>query len=232
MGAVVTVLERVYAACGALVAATPALRDFAPWPDTPMPVHKDPVSVPTVVHLHDLFVGARSSQSEIGRSPPEHQDRARNRSPGSAVAEPALPQLHQDVIDATLAAADTIEWRRTYTEAEVGADFLARYGYFELLGPTGHFEDQTTRAYIGYWGPSLHYPWHAHPAEECYYVLAGAADFHIESGSSRCAVGEHQIHTGNQPHAMTVPADGPGLLTFVLWRGAGLGENATMSSAA
>ncbi len=134
----------------------------------------------------------------------------------------AIPQHHQDLIDAILASADDIEWRRTYTEQEVGADFMRRYGYFELLGPSGHFFDQSTRAFIGYWGTGLHYPWHAHQAEELYFVIAGSAEFAVSEERCHRGVGDTQLHTANQPHAMTTAKDGHGILTFVMWRGDGL----------
>ena len=41
--------------------------------------------------------------------------------------------------DAIRATAHLAQWKHTYTEEEVGADFLNRYGYYELFGPTGHF---------------------------------------------------------------------------------------------
>ena len=75
-------------------------------------------------------------------------------------------------------------WQQTYTEAEVGADFLSRYGWFELVGPTGHYLSDSTRAFIAFWGADLHYPAHLHEAEELYYVLAGSAEFHSEGQPS------------------------------------------------
>ena len=32
-----------------------------------------------------------------------------------------------------------VNWKQTYEEKDVGKDFLEKYGYFELFGPTGHF---------------------------------------------------------------------------------------------
>lgn len=124
-------------------------------------------------------------------------------------------------VAAIAAAAPAANWQQSYTEDEVGRDFLNRYGYFELIGPTGHFLSGQTRAYIAYWGDHLYYPWHLHQAEEIYYVLAGQAQFESE-GQEEAIVGPGgtRYHASNQPHAMTT-FDQP-ILALVLWRGAGL----------
>ena len=133
---------------------------------------------------------------------------------------PTLP-LCRPLLDATRALAAHAHWKRTYTEAEVGADFRARYGYFELFGPAGHFHSASLRGYLGFWGAGLHYDWHHHQAEEIYFILAGSAEFHAEN-QPPVTIGPGQIrqHTAHQPHAMTTH-DNP-VLTFVLWRGTGL----------
>ena len=77
----------------------------------------------------------------------------------------AAPARCRPFVDAIRAATAHAHWKRTYTEAEVGADFLARYGYFELFGPTGHFHSHQLRGYIAYWGEGLNYDWHHHEAE-------------------------------------------------------------------
>jgi len=126
------------------------------------------------------------------------------------------------------AAAPHSEWRRSYSEAEVGADFLARYGWFELLGPEGHFHSDTHRAYVGIWGRDLYYPWHAHEAEEVYYCAAGSAIFEAEGAAPvTLTPGQTQTHSANQPHAMTTQ-DAP-ILTFVLWRGRGMSGKPAMT---
>ena len=86
---------------------------------------------------------------------------------------PRTAPFHAAVRD----AARLADWYQTYTEAEVGADFLARYGWFELVGPTGHFRANDVRAYVAYWGEGLTYDWHVHEAEELYFVVGGEAEF-------------------------------------------------------
>lgn len=129
--------------------------------------------------------------------------------------------------EAVRGIADYADWQQTYSEAEVGADFLARYGWFELVGPEGHFRSEGLRAYIAYWGAHLYYPWHLHEAEELYYILAGQALFEAEGMAPQMlGPGDLRLHAANQPHAMTT-TDSP-VLALVLWRGAGLAEAARM----
>ena len=128
---------------------------------------------------------------------------------------------------ALAAAAPCVNWQQTYTEAEVGADFLARYGWFELIGPTGHFVSETCRAYIAFWGANLVYDWHLHEAEELYYCISGNALFRAEGLTDVLLTpGQTRFHTANQLHAMTT-LDDP-ILTLVLWRGPGLVDTPRM----
>lgn len=130
---------------------------------------------------------------------------------------PETMPLHNAVAQ----AARHVDWRQTYTEDEVGAHFLANYGYFELFGPDGHFRTPEARAYIAYWGPKLYYDWHCHEAEELYVVLSGEALFHIDGGPDLLLrPGDTRLHGSWQSHAMTT-LEQP-ILTLVLWRGAGL----------
>ena len=146
------------------------------------------------------------------------------------VAAYGAPSHAPDFVAAIRAAAPLMEWRQSYTEAEVGAEFLSRYCYFELFGPRGHFRTDQARGYVGYWGEELHYDWHAHEAEELYFVLGGSARFMAEGrDDALVSAGETQHHKHNQRHAMTT-GDEP-ILTYVLWRGAGLAGMPTMSEA-
>ncbi|WP_136442167.1 dimethylsulfonioproprionate lyase family protein [Pacificoceanicola onchidii] len=141
----------------------------------------------------------------------------------SLLAQNPLPgnRQTQPVTAALCAAAGQAEWRQTYSEAEVGAAFLANYGYLELYGPSGHFHTNTARGYIGYWGPGLRYDWHLHEAEELYACLSGAAEFQARGVPDKTiSTGGTAEHACNQPHAMTT-TDQP-FLAYVVWRGAGL----------
>ena len=134
----------------------------------------------------------------------------------SAFDEDGLP-----IIDAIRAACPYASWQRTYTEDEVGADFRARYGYFELFGPTGHFHSDQLRCYVGYWGGGLYYDWHNHEAEELYFCVGGSGEFKAE-GEADCAIhpGQSKFHHSMQLHAMTTH-EKP-FLCLAYWRGQGM----------
>lgn len=125
------------------------------------------------------------------------------------------------LMNAIVAAATAAYWQRTHSEAEVGRDFLERYGWFELVGPGGHFRSDQTRAYISCWGEGLYYSWHLHEAEELYFILAGSAYFEADGlEPALLGPGDTRLHASNQPHAMTT-FDRP-VLGLVLWRGSGM----------
>lgn len=141
---------------------------------------------------------------------------------------PACPHTARTV-QALRAVAPHADWHRTYSIAEVGEDFHNRYGWFELVGPGGHFRADGLRAYVAYWGVGLTYPRHRHPAEEIYYILAGSARFAADGlATETLHAGEARLHVSEQAHAMTTPDEA--VLTLVLWRGAGLEQNARITS--
>ena len=141
--------------------------------------------------------------------------------PGPVTATGPAAAETRALQQAISALAPNAEWRLTYTEEEVGADFLQRFGWFELVGPEGHYRSDEIRAYVAYWGENLYYPWHLHEAEELYYILAGEALFEAEGDAPvTLRPGDIRIHRSNQPHQMTTGASP--VLALVLWRGAGL----------
>ncbi|MHA7773222.1 dimethylsulfonioproprionate lyase family protein [Roseibium sp. M-1] len=177
-----------------LYAETEAMRDFAPWPDNLVWSEREPVALPVAGH-----VGGWDETSD-----------------GTAASS-----VHNDVHKAMAEAAAHAEWRLTYTEEQVGAHFLENYGYFELFGPDGHYRTSEARAYVAYWGPWLFYDWHHHEAEELYVIVSGSGLFHLEGGADGLLKrGDTRLHGSWQKHAMTT-GDEP-ILTFVMWRGAGL----------
>ena len=81
-----------------------------------------------------------------------------------------------------------MKWKTTYSENEVGSDFIKRYGWFDLIGPNGPFYMNNTRIMIGYWGENLNYQMHWHLAEEAYVPLDGSALFWSEYNGKRLLV--------------------------------------------
>ncbi|MDJ0628180.1 MAG: dimethylsulfonioproprionate lyase family protein [Rhodobacter sp.] len=131
------------------------------------------------------------------------------------------------VTRAVQAAAPHAEWRQSYSEREVSADFLNRYGHFELFGPHGHFHSSELRGYIGIWGSGLDYDWHSHEAEELYYCLFGTPRFRSKSKpETTLQPGGTRHHTPCEVHRMqtcTTP-----FLCYAVWKGPGLAGRPAM----
>lgn len=130
---------------------------------------------------------------------------------------------------AAQAVAPFADWRCSYTEDDVGAVFLANYGFIELYGPTGHYHCENARGFVAYWGQGLYYDWHVHAAEELYFVLSGEALFRSEGMPDVVLTrGETRLHKSWQPHAMETQS--APILVFVPWRGAALGAPPQMQA--
>ncbi len=137
----------------------------------------------------------------------------------------------EPVIEAIRNAAGSAFWLQTYTEEEVGRDFLNRYGYFEVFGPTetAHFKTDGLSGYVGYWGDGLNYDWHNHEAIELYYCLAGEALFKLEGDEDKSmTAGDARLHKSFQKHALDT-RDKP-FLCLAFWRGKGLADLPMMAS--
>lgn len=135
----------------------------------------------------------------------------------------------QPLLRALQSIAGDVEWRHTYTQAEVGQHFLDHFGWFELAGPEGHFTTHQARITVGYWGPGLDYPRHDHLAEELYTVVSGEALFMVDGeADQRLTSGDTRYHASAQPHALITEA--APVLTLVFWRGDGLDHPPRMST--
>ena len=120
--------------------------------------------------------------------------------------------------DAWTAASPHAKWRETWKGSGLAQTFLDRFACFELIGTEGHYHSDSGRTFVVYMPAGLHYPWHQHPAEELYYVIAGEAAFAVEGEPVRtCRAGDAVFHPSNCPHALTT-GDHP-VMAYVLWRG-------------
>ncbi len=125
----------------------------------------------------------------------------------------AYPRLLAALLD----LSPTMQWRETYKDTDIGADFMDRFGCYEIIGRDAPFASAKIRSFLVYQPPHLHYPWHHHPAEELYVVVAGEAEFHIEGqGAKILRSGESSFHPSGVPHALT-SHDHP-VLAYVIWR--------------
>lgn len=119
---------------------------------------------------------------------------------------------------ALLDLKDVAVWREPYKGEELAQPFLDRFCVYELFGTEGHFRCETTRGFILYSTGNLYYPWHHHPAEERYFIIAGEAEFATEGNSSKLLkAGDTVFHAANQPHNMQT--HNKGVLAWVQWRG-------------
>jgi quercetin dioxygenase-like cupin family protein len=118
---------------------------------------------------------------------------------------------------AFIAASPQAQWRETYKGTDIGQHFLDRFGCYCLIGAGGAYRSDQMAAYVVYMPPGLHYPWHHHPAEELYFVLAGEARFmRWGAPDEDLRAGDSSFHASNQPHGMET-GDHP-VLAYVLWR--------------
>jgi len=90
-----------------------------------------------------------------------------------------------------------------YPVSRMGAGFVAGYGYVELVGPERTFRSNDVRIGFLLLAPGIHYPDHAHAAEETYHVVAGTADWWREGdGWTKAPAGTMIHHAPHVRHAM------------------------------
>ncbi len=148
---------------------------------------------------------------------------------------PSLPALAspatRPLVEAICAVSAILRWQQSYGAAEVGEDYLSRYGWFNLVSPEGPFASAELRLSFGVWDKGLVYPRHWHAPEEAYVVLAGGARFFSDGRPPRnCGPVDVIIHHSNQPHAIDMH-DTP-LLAMALWKGEDLLRKSTLEGAA
>ena len=126
-------------------------------------------------------------------------------------------EQYTNLRDAFIAASPLAHWRETYKDTDIGDDFMTRFGCYCLIGPNGAFTSSQMLAFVVYMPAGLWYPWHHHPAEELYFVLAGEAEF-LRDGQEpeTLSPGDTSFHASNQPHA-TGTRDQP-VMAYVIWR--------------
>ena len=127
--------------------------------------------------------------------------------------------------------AGEFHWGQTYTAADFGQKFMDNYGWLEVFGTRGHFENDAVAGGFLILGPGIEYPDHHHVAEELYIPLTGATEWRMSGGAWRLrAAGEVIHHASNVSHAMRTGAEP--LLALYLWRGGPLAARSTISGTA
>ena len=110
-----------------------------------------------------------------------------------------------------------VNWEQGYEENDVGKDFLNKYGFFELIGPSGHFKTTEMALYVNYLCKNAYYPWHNHDAEELYFIVSGKAKFESKSQNTKILSSTNtRLHKSFESHAITT--DEKPVLSFVIWK--------------
>lgn len=137
----------------------------------------------------------------------------------SALLDQALPQT---TLGAAIAkAAPLFRWRQNpnYGAANMGAAFMAGYGYVEFAGPKeALFHAPDIRVGLLLLGPRLHYPPHAHPAEEIYHPLTEDGLWRRGQEDWRTVPAGHAIHHPSMLVHETKSGEST-LLALYCWRG-------------
>jgi quercetin dioxygenase-like cupin family protein len=124
------------------------------------------------------------------------------------------------IAEAFAAVEPLAEWLQNpnYSVKSMGPGYVDRYGYVELIGPGRPVESPDLLVGLLLLGPDMHYPDHAHPAEEIYHVVAGRAEWWREDeGWRRKPPGTVIHHAPMVRHAMRT-GDEP-LLALYCWTG-------------
>jgi len=116
-----------------------------------------------------------------------------------------------------------LAWAQTYSTAEVGAAFLDRYGWTELIGSRGPIESATLAVGFLLLGPTTEYPAHHHVAEEVYVPISGQAQWRRGAAPWHTRpTGAPIYHASGESHAMRT-MNAP-LLALYLWRAGDLAQ--------
>lgn len=140
------------------------------------------------------------------------------------------PLFSQSFIAAVAREAPRLAWRRSYTEAEVGAAFFDNYGWTELVGLTGPVPSGQLACGVLLLGPQSAYPPHHHEADEIYVPLSGSAQWRQGSHDWEWLPPGSVIHNlRNESHAMRTATEP--LFALYLWRSRDLDQKSRLDAA-
>ena len=113
--------------------------------------------------------------------------------------------------------APHVNWNNGYSEDQTSKEFLDKYGFFELIGPTGHFVTTDMALYVNYLDKNSYYPLHNHEAEELYFIVSGEAKFESESEKPKILKStDTRFHKSYEAHRITTT--NKNILSFVIWK--------------
>lgn len=114
-------------------------------------------------------------------------------------------------------ARGSLHWYYGYKPVEGQPDLPNRIAFCEFLGPKSPVRSDTMRLGLTLIGPHTHYPAHAHPAVELYYVIAGTARWMTPTTDALQPPGAYVLHRASEPHAMETRDET--LLSLYAWSG-------------
>jgi hypothetical protein len=124
---------------------------------------------------------------------------------------------------------DDLHWGQTYKADDFGQDFIDNYGWLEVFGTRGHFENDAIAGGLLILGPNIIYPDHHHVAEEIYVPLTGGTLWRKGEGDFIERDADEIIHhPSNVNHAMKTGSEP--LLALYLWRGGPLAVRPTVTN--
>jgi len=114
-------------------------------------------------------------------------------------------------------ASGSLHWYYGYKPVEGQPDLPNKIAFCEFVGPKAPVHSDTMRLGLTLIGPGTHYPAHAHPAVELYYVIAGTARWITPTTDALQPPGAYILHRASEPHAMETQAEP--LLSLYAWSG-------------
>ena len=117
----------------------------------------------------------------------------------------------------------SLRWGQTYAASDFGDEFLKNYGWTEIFGTRGHFENKMIAGGFLLLGPGVTYPDHHHIAEEIYIPLTGGTEWRMGDAPFTVRDGGGVVHhRSNVSHAIRTGTEP--LLALYLWRGGPLDQ--------
>jgi hypothetical protein len=130
------------------------------------------------------------------------------------------PTHADEVRSAACRALGWAAWTEFYEEDSWSAGFVSRFAGGTLIGPDAPWRDESLIVDVFVYGPEIHYPPHAHPAEEIYLILGGGpAEISLGSQSVYAGLdaGRMSVHRSNEAHAIRVGREP--IFGVVMYRG-------------
>jgi len=127
------------------------------------------------------------------------------------------PADNKPLTNALNAAATALRWGQTYSQDDLGCEFLNRYGWSMVVGPDAPIKNHHLISGFLFLGPDIEYPYHKHSVEEAYKVVSGTASWRLGNEDWMPLPPSSVVHNASwQPHGMRTDQSEPLLLAF-LW---------------